>query len=76
MFRLIASTGATSLWSPVEAFLLACRLEKEGMMSLAGPGKRVTIVVEEAEQWRHQQLATATVERIRAEGGAGATVVR
>ncbi len=45
-------------------------------MSLAGQAKRVTIVVEEAEQWHHQQLATAIVERIRAEGGAGATVVR
>jgi phosphopyruvate hydratase len=45
-------------------------------MSLAGQGKRVTIVVEEAQHWHHQQLATAIVERLRAEGGAGATVVR
>lgn len=45
-------------------------------MALKGQGQRVTIIVEEAEQWHHQQLATAIVERIRAEGGAGATVVR
>jgi len=32
--------------------------------------------VEEAEQWHHGQLVTAIVERIRVEGGAGATVVR
>lgn len=45
-------------------------------MTTTGPGKRVVIVVEEVEQWQHEQLATALVERIRAEGGAGATVVR
>ncbi len=45
-------------------------------MPLNGQGKRVTIIVEEAEQWHHQQLATAIVEHIRAEGGAGTTVVR
>ena len=31
-------------------------------MALNGQGKRVTIVVEEAEQWHHQQLATAISE--------------
>jgi PII-like signaling protein len=45
-------------------------------MTITGRGKRVVIVIEEAEQWKHEQLATAIVERIRAEGGAGATVVR
>jgi len=45
-------------------------------MSLVGQGKRVVIAIEEADQWHHQQLAAAIVERIRAEGGAGATVVR
>jgi PII-like signaling protein len=45
-------------------------------MSLVGQGKRVIIAIEEAGQWHHQQLAAAIVERIRVEGGAGATVVR
>lgn len=45
-------------------------------MALVGQGKRVIIAIDEADQWHHQQLAAALIERIRAEGGAGATVIR
>jgi PII-like signaling protein len=43
-------------------------LEREGIL--------VRVFVGESDQWHHQPLATALVERLRREGFAGATVLR
>jgi len=45
-------------------------------MHIEGPGKRVTIYIGEADRWEHRTLYEAIVEVLRAEGCAGATVLR
>jgi len=46
------------------------------MRVLDGEQTLVRIFVGEGDQWHHRQLATALLERLRAEGFAGATVMR
>lgn len=46
------------------------------MRVLDGEQTLVRIFVGEGDQWRHRQLAHALLERLRAEGFAGATVMR
>lgn len=46
------------------------------MRVLDGEQTLVRIFVGEGDQWHHRPLATALVERLRAEGFAGATVTR
>lgn len=46
------------------------------MRVLDGEQTLVRIFVGEGDQWHHQPLASALVERLRAEGFAGATVLR
>jgi hypothetical protein len=46
------------------------------MRVLDGEQTLVRIFVGEGDQWRHRPLATALLERLRAEGFAGATVMR
>ena len=46
------------------------------MRVLDGEQTLVRIFVGEGDQWRHRQLANALLERLRAEGFAGATVMR
>jgi CBS domain-containing protein len=45
-------------------------------MNIVGAGKRVRIYVGESDQWRAGPLYLAVLERLRAEGCAGATVIR
>lgn len=45
-------------------------------MRIEGDATRVTIVVGEADRWEHRPLSEAIVEMLRAEGCAGATVLR
>jgi uncharacterized protein len=45
-------------------------------VKIEGEAKRVTIFIGESDRWHHQPLHTAIVEMLRAEGAAGATVVR
>lgn len=46
------------------------------MRVLDGERSLVRIFVREADQWGHRPLARAHLERLRAEGFAGATVIR
>jgi len=45
-------------------------------MDITGPAKLLKIYVGESDKWHGKPLATALVERLRAEGIAGATVLR
>lgn len=45
-------------------------------MSIVGLGKRIRIYLGESDQWGSRPLSVALLERLRAEGCAGATVVR
>jgi uncharacterized protein len=45
-------------------------------MHIEGPGKRVTMYVGESDRWERRSLYEAVVEMLRAEGCAGATVLR
>jgi PII-like signaling protein len=45
-------------------------------MDIVGRGKRLSIYIGEADKWHGQPLAQALIERLRAEGIAGATVTR
>ena len=45
-------------------------------MRIEGDAKRVTVFFGEADRWQHKPLYTALVEMLRAEGCAGATVLR
>jgi PII-like signaling protein len=45
-------------------------------MDITGPAKLLTIYIGESDKWHGKPLATALVERLRAEGAAGATVLR
>ncbi len=45
-------------------------------MDIIGPAKLLTIYIGESDKWHGKSLATALVERLRAEGAAGATVIR
>jgi PII-like signaling protein len=45
-------------------------------MHIEGPGKRVTIYLGESDRFGHRVLYEAIVELLRAEGCAGATVVK
>jgi len=45
-------------------------------MNLGGQAKRVTIFMGESDRWEHKPLHTAIVEMLRAEGLAGATVLK
>ena len=45
-------------------------------MDIIGPAKLLRIYIGESDKWKGRPLATALVERLRAEGLAGATVVR
>jgi uncharacterized protein len=45
-------------------------------MHIEGPGKRVTIHLGESDRYGHKVLYEAIVELLRAEGCAGATVVK
>ena len=45
-------------------------------MDIIGPAKLLTIYIGESDKWHGKPLATALVERLRAEGAAGATVTR
>ena len=46
------------------------------MTRLAGEGKLLRIFIGESDRWRGRPLYQAIVERVRAEGLAGATVIR
>jgi PII-like signaling protein len=46
------------------------------MRSLDGEGTLVRVFIGESDQWKHQPLALALVERLRKEGFSGATVFR
>ena len=46
------------------------------MDDITGPAKMLKIYIGESDRWRGKPLATALVERLRAEGMAGATVLR
>src|SRR5260221_5050561 len=43
---------------------------------MAGQGKRVTIYINNTDQWHHQPLYLAILELLRREGCAGATVMQ
>ncbi len=45
-------------------------------MHIEGDGVRVTIFIGESDTWHHKPLHTAIVEMLRAQGCAGATVVK
>jgi len=45
-------------------------------MDLIGPAKMLKIYIGESDKWQGRPLATALVQRLRAEGVAGATVLR
>lgn len=45
-------------------------------MKIEGDARHVTIFVGESDRWHHQPLYEAIVEMLRAEGCAGATVLR
>lgn len=45
-------------------------------MHIEGPGKRVTIYLGESDRFEHKVLYEALVELLRAEGCAGATVIK
>jgi len=45
-------------------------------MDIIGPAKLLTIYIGESDKWHGKSLASALVERLRAEGAAGATVIR
>lgn len=45
-------------------------------MDIEGAAKRVTLYIGECDRWEHKPLHEAIVERLRAEGCAGATVLR
>jgi hypothetical protein len=45
-------------------------------MDIVGPAKLLTVYIGEADKWHGRPLSTALIERLRAEGLAGATVVR
>ena len=45
-------------------------------MHIEGPGKRVTIYLGESDKFGHKALYEAIVELLRAEGCAGATVIK
>lgn len=45
-------------------------------MKITGPGRCLRIFIGESDQWRHKPLYHAIVEKARAEGLAGATVLR
>jgi hypothetical protein len=45
-------------------------------MMIEGEAKRVTVYMGESDRWHHTTLHTAIVEVLRAEGCAGATVVK
>jgi PII-like signaling protein len=46
------------------------------MTKIEGDAKRVTIFIGESDRWHHKPLYQAIVEMLRAEGCAGATVLR
>jgi PII-like signaling protein len=43
---------------------------------MMAPAKRVVIAIDEADHWEHRPLASAIIERLRAAGAAGTTVLR
>jgi hypothetical protein len=45
-------------------------------MDISGPAKMLKIYIGESDKWQGKPLATALVQRLRAEGIAGATVLR
>lgn len=45
-------------------------------MLIEGAAKRVTVYVGESDRWHHESLHTAIVKVLRAEGCAGATVLK
>ena len=45
-------------------------------MKIEGPGKQLRIFIGESDRWQHRSLAEAILEMLRAEGLAGATVLR
>lgn len=45
-------------------------------MKIEGPGKQLRIFIGESDRWHHRSLADAILEMLRAEGLAGATVIR
>ena len=45
-------------------------------MDIIGPAKLLTIYIGDSDKWHGKPLASALVERLRAEGIAGATVTR
>ena len=45
-------------------------------MHIEGDAQRVQVFIGERDRWQHKPLAEAIVEMLRAEGCAGATVVR
>jgi PII-like signaling protein len=45
-------------------------------VDIVGPAKLLTIYIGEADKWHGRPLSTALIERMRAEGLAGATVTR
>jgi PII-like signaling protein len=45
-------------------------------MRITGPGKQLRIFIGESDRWHHRSLADALLEMLRAEGLAGATVLR
>ncbi len=45
-------------------------------MKLEGQATRVTVFMGESDRWEHKPLHTAIVEMLRAEGCAGATVIK
>lgn len=47
-----------------------------GVRTLTGEQALVRVFVGESDRWRHRPLAEALIERLRAEGFAGATVFR
>src|SRR5204862_5653323 len=48
----------------------------ECLMNIVGIGKRVQIYIDEADRTDHESLYLAILQRLRAEGAAGASVVR
>jgi PII-like signaling protein len=46
------------------------------MTTIASPALRLTVIVDEADQWHHHPLYTEIVHRAHAAGLAGATVIR
>jgi PII-like signaling protein len=46
------------------------------MDDITGPAKLLRIYIGESDKWQGRPLSTALVERLRAEGLAGATVIR